>query len=165
MAMCQRAKQSCTNRYFYWIYNACRILVWKDVQYNLLYTSLYAVHFTLRIYSWSPFTPYILSTNHSFRARNRLPSGICQCCWVERFALVHRSPKIKKYNWRQLYSWQELNTGNMTNPFQEQVFMYSTDTPCSSLYTVHAHLPMSNLHTKFPISHNYMHIHTRAGAN
>lgn len=35
---------------------------------------------TLRMCSCSPLTPYILSTNQSFRERNLLPRGICQCC-------------------------------------------------------------------------------------
>lgn len=34
---------------------------------------------TLRIWACRPLRPYIRNTNHSFRERNRLPSGICQC--------------------------------------------------------------------------------------
>ena len=33
--------------------------------------------------SCRPVTPYILSTNQSFRERNLLPRGICQCCGQE----------------------------------------------------------------------------------
>lgn len=43
---------------------------------------------TLRMCSCSPLTPYILSTNQSFRERNLLPKGICQCCKPERRARV-----------------------------------------------------------------------------